>query len=53
VEADFHACLTSAIDADESSAPIPGTFTPRKRASSTHWLRGYVGPRAGVDAITN
>jgi len=29
----------------------PGGFTPRGRAPGTHWIRGWVGPRAGLDAV--
>jgi hypothetical protein len=26
-------------------------FTPRKRAPGTHWIGGWVGPRAVLDAV--
>jgi len=26
-------------------------FTPRERAPSTQWAGGWVGPRAGLDAV--
>jgi hypothetical protein len=26
-------------------------FTPRKKAPGTHWIGGWVGPRAGLDAV--
>jgi hypothetical protein len=29
----------------------PGHFTSRKRAAGTHWIRGWVGPRAVLDAV--
>jgi hypothetical protein len=29
----------------------PGRFTPRKRAPGTHWIGGWVGPRAVLDAV--
>jgi len=36
---------------DECSASLPGRFTPRERApDNTHWIGGWVGPRAGLDA---
>jgi hypothetical protein len=38
--------LTSALDGGEWSASRPGRFTPRERASGTHWIGGWVGPRA-------
>jgi hypothetical protein len=43
--------LTSAIDGGEWSASCPGRFTPRERSSGTHWIRGWVGPRAILDAV--
>jgi hypothetical protein len=43
--------LTSALDRDEWSASCPGRFTHRERAPGTHWLGGWVGPRAGLDAV--
>jgi hypothetical protein len=33
----------------EWSASSPGRFTPRERAPGTHWIRGWVGPRTGLD----
>jgi hypothetical protein len=38
--------LTSALDGSEWSVSRPGRFTPRKRASGTHWIGRRVGPRA-------
>jgi len=32
------------------SASRPGRFTLRERASGTHWIGGWVGPRAVLDA---
>jgi hypothetical protein len=43
--------LTSAVDGGERSASRPGRFTPRERIDYTLWIRGSVGPRAGVDAV--
>jgi hypothetical protein len=43
--------LTSALDGGEWSDSHPGRFTPRKRATGTHCLGGWVGPRAGLNAI--
>jgi hypothetical protein len=28
----------------------PPRFTPGKRTPGTHWIGGWVGPRAGLDA---
>jgi hypothetical protein len=36
--------LTSALDGGEWSAP-------RERAPDTHWIGGWVGPRADLDAV--
>jgi hypothetical protein len=46
MEVHLHALLTSALDAGELSALRPGRFTP-----GTHSIRGWVGPRAGIDAV--
>jgi hypothetical protein len=40
-----------ALDGDEWSALRPGHFTPRERCPDTHWIRGWVGPRAVLDAV--
>jgi hypothetical protein len=44
-------CLTSALDGGEWSASSPGRFTPRERGPGTHWIGGWVGPRAILDAV--
>jgi hypothetical protein len=41
----------SALAGGEWSASRPGRFTLRERASGTHWLGGWVGPRAVLDAV--
>jgi len=43
--------LTSALDGGEWSVTCPGSFTPRERAPGTHWIGGWVVPRAGLDAM--
>jgi hypothetical protein len=43
--------LTSALDGGEWSASRPGRFTPKERASGTHWIGGWMGPRAVLDAM--
>jgi hypothetical protein len=35
----------------ELSASRHGRFTPRKRAPGAHWIGGWVGPRAVLDAV--
>jgi hypothetical protein len=43
--------LTSALYRGYWSASRPGRFTPRDTAPGTHWKGGWVGPRAGPDAV--
>jgi len=43
--------LTSALDEVEWSDSHPGRFTPRERVSGGHWLGGWVGPIASLDAV--
>jgi hypothetical protein len=47
----LHSFLTSALDGGEWSASRPGCITPRERAPGTHWIGGWVGPRAVLDAV--
>jgi hypothetical protein len=51
VEVQLHAFLTSALDGGEWSASCPGRFTPSETAPSTHWIGGWVGHRAVLDAV--
>jgi hypothetical protein len=53
MEVQLHAFLTSALDEGEWSASRPGRFTPRERALGTHWIGGWLGPRAVLDAVVN
>jgi hypothetical protein len=50
-EVEVYAFLTLALDGDEWSASRPGRFTPRERAPGTHWIGGWVGPRAILDRV--
>jgi hypothetical protein len=43
--------LTSTLDGGEWSASRSAHFTLRKRASSTHWIGSWVGPRAVLDVV--
>jgi hypothetical protein len=43
--------LTSALDGGKWSASHSGHFTHRERAPGTHWIGGWVGPRAVLDAV--
>jgi hypothetical protein len=43
--------LTSALDEGDWSASRLGRFTTRERARGTHWIGGWEGPRAVLDAV--
>jgi hypothetical protein len=43
--------LTSALVRGQWSASRPGRFNPRERGPGTHWIGGWVGPRAGLDDV--
>jgi hypothetical protein len=45
--------LTLALDGGEWSASRPGRFNHREIASGIHWIGGWVGPRAVLDAVVN
>jgi prepilin signal peptidase PulO-like enzyme (type II secretory pathway) len=45
--------LTSELDGGEWSASRHGRFTPRERVPGTHWIGGWVGPRAFLNAVVN
>jgi hypothetical protein len=49
VEVQLHGFLTSTLDGGERSASRPGRFIPTERVPSTHWIGGWVGPRASLD----
>jgi hypothetical protein len=53
VDVQIHIFLTSALVAGEWSASRPCLFTPGERAPGTHWIEGWVGPRAGLDGLEN
>jgi hypothetical protein len=36
----------------EWSASHPGRFTPKERDPGTHWIGGWVGPRASLDVMS-
>jgi hypothetical protein len=44
-----HIFLTSALAGGEWLASRPGRFTPGERAPGTHWIGGWVDPRAGLN----
>jgi hypothetical protein len=43
--------LTSVLDGSEWSALRHGRFTPTGTAPRTHWIGGWVGPRAILDMV--
>jgi hypothetical protein len=45
----FHSFLTSTLVRGEWSASDPGHFIPYEKAPVTHWIRGLVGPRNGME----
>jgi hypothetical protein len=49
VDVKTHVLLTSALVGGERSASRPGRFTPGERAPCTHWIGGWVDPRADLD----
>jgi hypothetical protein len=51
VEVHLHAFLTLALDGDQLLASRFGRFTPKERAPGTHWIGGWVGPWAVLDAV--
>jgi hypothetical protein len=46
-----HIFLTSALGGGELSASRPDHFTPWERTPCTHWIGGWVDPRAGLDDV--
>jgi hypothetical protein len=46
VDVYIHVILTSALLGGECTASDPGRFTP-----GTHWMGGWLGPRAGLDEM--
>jgi hypothetical protein len=49
VDVYIHVSLTLALDGEEWSTSRLSSFTPRERASGTHWMGDWVGPQAGLD----
>jgi hypothetical protein len=51
MEVYLHALLTSALDGGEWPASRPGHFNPGEKGPGTHLKGGWVGPKAGLDAL--
>jgi hypothetical protein len=49
----IHIFLTSALAGSEWSTSCPGRCTAGERAPGTHWIGGWVDPRAGLDDVEN
>jgi hypothetical protein len=49
VDVQSHIFLTSTLAGGEWSATHAGRLTSRERAPGTHFIGGWVGPRAGLD----
>jgi hypothetical protein len=49
----IHIFLTLALARGEWSASRPGRFTPEETAPGTHWIGGWVDPRAGLNDVVN
>jgi hypothetical protein len=49
VDVYIYVFLTSALVGGEWSSSRSGRFTPGERAPGTHWIGGWVGPKAGLD----
>jgi hypothetical protein len=47
----IHIFLTSALVGCEWLASRLGRFTTGERAFGTHWIGGWMGPRAGLDDV--
>jgi hypothetical protein len=47
----IHIFLTSVLVGGEWSDSCPGCFTPGERVPGTHWIRGWVDPRTGLDDV--
>jgi hypothetical protein len=52
VDVKVHIFLTSALAGGEWSASRLGRFTPGERAPGSHWIGGWVDPRAGLDDMS-
>jgi hypothetical protein len=51
VEVEIHIFLTSALAGGDWSALRPGRFIPGDTDPGTHWIGGWVNPRAGLDDL--
>jgi hypothetical protein len=47
----FYSIFISALDGGEWSVSRTGRLTSGGRVPDTHWIGGWVGPSAGLDAV--
>ena len=50
-EVSFHSLLNSALHKGDWSASRSGSFIPGERVRGTHWIGGWMGPRASLDIL--
>jgi len=43
--------MTLVLEGGEWSASLPSHFTLRERASGTHWIGDWVGPKTSLDMV--
>jgi hypothetical protein len=53
VAVQIHIFLNPALAGGEWSASRPGRFTPGESGPGTHWIGGWVDPRACLDDVEN
>jgi hypothetical protein len=53
VDVEIHIFWISALSGGEWTASSPCRFIPGERTPGTHWIGGWVGPRASVAAVTS
>jgi hypothetical protein len=53
VEIQLHAFLATELDGGKWTASRPGRFTLGERASGTHCVGGWAGPRPRLDAVAS
>jgi hypothetical protein len=51
VDVETHIFLTCSLVEGECSASRSGRFTSAERTSGTHWIGGWVNPRASLDDL--
>jgi hypothetical protein len=51
VDVSIRIFLTSTLAVDEWLASRPGRFTSGEKGPGTHWIGGWVDPRAGLDDV--